>query len=151
GFGGTRGLGWLVDDAGNDKYLAVTTPIARDPQNAPYDQEGSNFSGAQGFGWGLRAFDGTGRAIAYLSGGLGALLDLGGDDTYECAVMCQGWGYFYGAGLLWDRAGSDSYTTWHKYGIGGATHQAIGIFVDGAGADHYEYTAGGIPTNGGSE
>lgn len=151
GFGGTRGIGWLVDDAGDDRYLAVTTPLKGDPSNNPYDREGSNFSGAQGFGWGLRVWDNTGKAVAYLSGGLGALFDLAGNDNYECAVMCQAWGYFYGAGLLWDKAGNDSYKTWHKYGIGGATHQAIGVFIDEKGADTYEYTAGGIPTNGGSE
>jgi hypothetical protein len=151
GFGGPRGVGWLVDDGGNDKYTALTTLIPSDPANVPYDSEGSNFSGAQGFGWGLRVWDSTGARVAYLSGGFGALLDLGGNDTYLCAVMCQGWGYFFGTGLLYDKSGDDSYTTWHKYGIGGATHQAIGVFFDAKGADHYEFTAGGIDTNGGSE
>lgn len=145
GFGGPHGIGWLVDDGGNDSYLAITTPIP-DPSNAPYDQEGSNFSGAQGFGWGLRIAGGT-----LLSGGMGALFDLAGDDTYECAVMCQAWGYFFGTGLLYDKSGNDSYVVWHKYGLGGATHQAIGVFIDAQGADKYEYAAGGIATNGGSE
>jgi hypothetical protein len=103
-------------------------------------------------GIGLRAFNPTtGQRLAYLSGGLGGLFDLGGDDQYECAVMCQGWGYFFGTGLFYDRSGNDSYRLWHKYGIGGATHQAIGVFIDAQGADTYEYVAGGIPTNGGSE
>lgn len=154
GFGGTRGIGWLVDDAGDDRYLAITEPLPlrSDPLNNPYDAEGSNFSGAQGFGFGLRVFNpATGRGLVSLSGGLGALFDLAGADRYECAVMCQGWGYFFGAGLLYDRSGDDTYRLWHKYGIGGATHQAIGVFLDGQGADTYDYVAGGIPTNGGSE
>jgi hypothetical protein len=151
GFGGTRGLGWLVDDGGNDTYRAETELINFDPNNAPYNKEGSNFSGAQGFGWGLRVWDSNGAGVAYLSGGMGGLFDLGGNDTYVCAVMCQAWGYFFGTGLLYDKSGDDSYSVWHKYGIGGATHQAIGVFIDASGADHYEYTAGGIDTNGGSE
>ena len=151
GFGATRGIGWLVDDAGDDSYTALTTLIPNDPSNSPYDQEGSNFSGAQGFGWGLRVWDSSGNAVAYLSGGMGGLFDLAGNDKYVCAVMCQAWGYFFGTGLLYDKSGNDSYTVWHKYGIGGATHQAIGVFIDMQGTDAYEYAAGGIPTNGGSE
>jgi hypothetical protein len=151
GFAGPRGIGWLVDDGGDDSYVAVTTLVPNDPMNAPYDQEGSNFSGAQGFGFGVRVWDTNGNPVAYLSGGLGALFDLGGNDTYVGAVMCQAWGYFFGTGLLYDASGDDSYTIWHKYGMGGATHQAIGVFIDAQGADHYEYMAGGIATNGGSE
>lgn len=151
GYGGPRGIGWLVDDGGDDTYTAWTTLIDNDPNNAPYDQEGSNFSGAQGFGFGLRVWDSNGNGVAYLSGGMGALFDLAGNDTYTCATMCQAWGYFFGTGLLWDASGNDHYTTWHKYGIGGATHQAIGVFVDASGSDAYEYSAGGIATNGGCE
>jgi hypothetical protein len=82
---------------------------------------------------------------------MGALFDLAGDDKYECAVMCQAWGYFFGTGILYDKSGNDSYALWHKYGLGGATHQAIGVFLDAQGADKYEYVSGGIATNGGSE
>ncbi len=151
GFGGPRGIGWLVDDAGDDHYTALTTLIPNDQANAPYDQEGSNFSGAQGFGWGLRVWDSNGNPVAYLSGGLGGLFDFAGNDTYVCAVMCQAWGYFYGTGLFYDQSGNDAYTVWHKYGLGGATHQAAAVFIDAQGADHYEYASGGIATNGGSE
>jgi hypothetical protein len=65
--------------------------------------------------------------------------------------MCQGWGYFFGTGILYDKSGNDSYTVWHKYGMGGANHLAVGLLLDEQGADTYEYAAGGITTNGGAE
>ena len=67
--GGTRGIGYLVDDGGNDDYLAIENPIISD-----WAGEGTNWSGSQGFGFGTRLLP----SGPYLSGGLGALFDLGG-------------------------------------------------------------------------
>lgn len=134
GFGGTRGMGWLVDDGGNDSYLAVEDPIVEN-----WAGEGTNFSGSQGFGFGSRILPNG----PYLSGGLGALMDFGGDDRYHCAVMCQGFGYFFGTGLFYDKAGTDQHVVSHKYGIGAATHQSVGLFIDDAGADTYSYLGHG--------
>jgi len=139
GFGGTRGIGFLVDDGGNDEYLAIEDPIISD-----WAGEGTNWSGSMGFGFGTRL-----STAPYLSGGLGALFDLGGDDKYQCAVMCQGFGYFFGAGVFWDESGNDDHIVTHKYGIGGATHQSIGVFMDGQGADKYTYLGHG--STGGGE
>jgi len=125
GYAGPRGMGWLMDDGGGDSYLAIKTPLVYNWAN-----EGHNFTGGQGFGFGY-------RGGPYLSGGLGALLDLGGDDTYQCSVMCQGFGYFFGTGLMYDASGKDSYEITHKYGLGSATHQSVGLFIDGGGADKY--------------
>ena len=128
GYGGPRGIGWLVDDGGDDSYLARKDPIVFD-----WAGEGTNFSGSQGFAFGF-------RGGPYLSGGLGALFDLGGDDRYQCAVMCQGFGYFFGTGLFYDQQGNDEYILTHKYGIGAATHQSVGLFIDGGGEDSYTNT-----------
>ena len=136
GYGGSRGIGWLVDDAGDDDYLAIETPIV-----ANWANEGTNWSGAQGFGFGNRLLPGG----PYVSGGLGGLLDLGGNDTYKCAVMCQGFGYFFGTGLLYDKRGDDKHIVSHKYGMGGATHQSVGIFLDEGGADSYTYRGARLP------
>jgi len=125
GYGGPRGMGWLVDDGGNDTYLAIEDPIIFD-----WAGEGTNFSGSQGFAFGF-------RLGPYWSGGLGALFDLGGDDSYQCAVMCMGFGYFFGTGLFYDKEGDDSYVNTHKYTMGAATHQSVGLFFDGQGADSY--------------
>jgi hypothetical protein len=125
GYGGPRGIGWIVDQAGDDQYLAIEEPIIFD-----WAGEGTNFSGAQGFAFGW-------RAGPYWSGGLGGLFDLAGNDSYQCAVMCLGFGYFFGTGLFFDRTGDDSYVNTHKYTLGSATHQSVGLFVDGQGADTY--------------
>ncbi len=138
GYGGTRGIGWLVDDGGNDAYLAIEDPIVFE-----WAGEGTNWSGSQGFGFGTRIFASMNSPAVYLSGGLGGLFDLGGDDRFKCAVMCQGFGYFFGTGILYDKAGRDEYVVSHKYGIGGATHQSVGVFLDYGGADTYTYLGHG--------
>lgn len=143
GFGGTRGIGWLVDDGGDDDYLAIEDPIIDN-----WAGEGTNWSGSQGFGFGTRIFPQGSTPGTYLSGGLGGLFDLGGDDHFKCAVMCEGFGYFFGAGLFYDKAGDDDYVVSHKYGMGGATHQSIGLFLDYGGADTHTYLGHG-PTGGG--
>ena len=128
GYGGPRGMGWLVDQNGNDQYLAIADPIIFD-----WAGEGTNFSGSQGFAFGW-------RGGPYWSGGLGGLFDLGGDDAYQCAVMCMGFGYFFGTGLFYDQQGDDTYVNTHKYTLGSATHQSVGLFIDGQGADTYTMT-----------
>ena len=42
--------------------------------------------------------------------GLGAILDLSGNDTYRLRAGGQGFGMAGGVGLLWDRGGNDRYT-----------------------------------------
>jgi len=131
GYGGPRGMGWLVDDGGDDSYLAISEPLIYD-----WAGEGSNWSGSQGFGYGVRdGFFTPGAPI--FSGGLGALFDLAGNDDYECAVMCQGFGYAFGMGLLYDPSGDDDHLVTHKYAMGAATHWAIGVLMDGQGRDTY--------------
>jgi len=131
GYGGPRGIGWLVDDGGDDTYLAIKDPLIYN-----WAGEGSNWSGSQGFGFGVRDGYFTEGAPIF-SGGLGGLFDLAGDDDYQCAVMCQGFGYAFGAGLFYDGGGDDDHLITHKYAIGAATHWAIGIYFDEGGADTY--------------
>lgn len=131
GYGGPRGIGWLVDEGGNDTYLAIAEPLVIN-----WAGEGSNWSGSQGFGFGVRdGFFTMGAPV--FSGGLGGLFDLAGDDDFQCAVMCQGFGYAFGTGIFYDAAGDDDHLTTHKYAMGAATHWAIGVLVDMDGADTY--------------
>jgi len=131
GYGGPRGIGWLVDAGGDDSYLAIAEPLIYD-----WAGEGSNWSGSQGFGYGVRdGYFTVGAPI--FSGGLGGLFDQAGDDDYQCAVMCQGFGYAFGAGLFFDGGGDDDHLITHKYAIGAATHWAIGIYLDEGGVDTY--------------
>ncbi len=131
GYGGPRGMGWLVDDGGDDAYLAIAEPLVVD-----WAGEGSNWSGSQGFGYGVRDGYFTPGAPVF-SGGLGALFDLEGNDDYQCAVMCQGFGYAFGTGLFYDPVGDDDHLVTHKYAMGAATHWAVGVFIDGQGSDTY--------------
>ncbi len=131
GYGGPRGMGFAVDEAGDDTWLAIAEPLVYD-----WAGEGSNWSGSQGFGYGVRdGFFYEGAPI--FSGGLGGLFDLAGDDHFQCAVMCQGFGYAFGTGLFYDPQGNDDHLVTHKYAFGSATHWAVGLLVDGDGDDTY--------------
>jgi len=93
GFGGPLGLGLLDDLAGQDHYsLGGLYPNSFKPDTPGYDGWG------QGVGSGL-------RQVA--NGGIGVLLDGGGDDLYEYDYMAQGGGYWFGVGLARDFRGND--------------------------------------------
>lgn len=136
GFAYARGVGVLYDRAGNDAYeLDVGDPALGGDPLYPSAQKptASNASAGQGFGFGRRA-DTTDRA--FMSGGLGILVDAAGDDRYRASVFAQGGGYWFGTGILADEGGSDQYDSiW--YGMGAAAHYSLGLLLDGAGDDHY--------------
>ena len=84
GFGGPLGFGLLDDLAGNDHYsLGGLYPNSFKPETPGYEGWG------QGVGAGL-------RQVA--NGGIGVLLDGGGDDLYEYDYMAHGGGYWFGVG-----------------------------------------------------
>jgi hypothetical protein len=125
GFGGTQGVGLLLDEAGNDLYSA----------GGKYPcgwLSGHNFSLSQGFGYGMRPFAG---------GGVGILCDLHGNDHYVADVYGQGASYWYSVGLLLDAEGNDQYEA-HQYCQGAGIHLSSGALVDWAGND--TFTAGHI-------
>ncbi len=135
GFGFTRGVGALVDLAGDDQYLADTgepdaggDPLYYTPQLPGV----GNSSMCQGAGFGLNDFNGRG-----MSGGLGILRDLAGNDIYQGSVFAQATGYYLGFGVLIDEAGDDQYDAlW--YTQGSAAHYAMSFFYDGSGNDLYQ-------------
>ncbi len=110
GAAGPFGLGALVDSDGHDTYLA------RDPRGR-----------AQGFGTGA----GPG-----LAGGLGMLIEMGGNERYDATERSQGAGCLGGMGLLWDMFGEDRYVA-DRWSQGAATHGAIGVLWDFIGDDRY--------------
>jgi len=130
GFGYVKGAGLLLDCSGNDKYLAEDKDI-RFPSSQTKEH---NTSLCQGTALGKRADFTDGHS---LPGGVGALVDLEGNDSYSAGVFCQGCGYWYGVGLLLDGKGDDRYHgVW--YAQGSAAHFAIGILRDKEGDDVYE-------------
>ncbi|MBN1866364.1 hypothetical protein JW916_03635 [Candidatus Sumerlaeota bacterium] len=135
GFGLTKGCGYLLDlgDEG-DTYLLRNDSIRFPSAQAP---ETHNSSLGQGFGLGRRADMTDGHSWA---GGYGLLMDEGGDDTYDAAVMAQGSGYWYGLGFLLDRSGDDTYRA-HWYCQGTGCHLGIGALIDRSGNDRYVCTA----------
>jgi hypothetical protein len=152
GFGYVRGVGALYDAAGNDKYLSDTgipslggDPIYFSPQ-APCDSKSApcgNSSMTQGMGFGRRAA-GTNGDLAFMSGGLGVLRDLAGNDTYVTSIFGQASGYWFGTGILSDGAGNDSYDGWW-YTQGSDAHAALCVFEDDAGDDVYDLANPDIP------
>jgi hypothetical protein len=122
GVGGPRGLGLLLDADGADRYQADGPSFA-----SAYGTPAVHRGQSQGFGYGVRG---------YAAGGVGALLDLGGDDRYVAGEFSQAGGYYFGLGVLHDRAGNDLYHG-NRYGQAFAAHQAAGILVDEAGDDQY--------------
>lgn len=121
GFAAFQGVGLLVDDAGNDRFLAGNREV-------DWDRNSGRFlSLSQGFSIGIRGFAG---------GGVAALIDRGGNDTYAADVYGQGSAYWYSAGFLLDTGGNDNYTL-YQYGQGSGIHLALGLLADLAGNDRY--------------
>lgn len=124
GTGGPRGLGLLLDEAGNDLYRANALP---EGHPAIFWGRSQGF-GSTDFSTAFGAFD---------AGGIGILCDLDGHDRYEVGRFGQGMGFFYGLGLLYDRRGRDLY-----YGgpnsQGTSGHGGVGILADDAGDDTYQ-------------
>lgn len=130
GFGGPLGTGLLIDTGdGNDQYLAQETRI-----DFPSEVDRKhNVSFTQGAAFGVRA-DGTdGFGLA---GGFGALVDEGGDNTFQSGFFAQGIAYWYGVGFLSTGEGKDTFSA-GKYAQGAATHFGVGILYDRGGNDTY--------------
>ncbi len=132
GYGYVKGCGLLLDDIGNDTYVANDSDIV-----FPASQtKEHNSSLAQGVGFGKRADYVDGHSLA---GGVGLLIDGSGDDVYKCGLFGQGCAYWYGVGILNDEAGNDYYhAVWYAQGSG--AHFAVGVLRDGGGNDRYVST-----------
>ncbi len=139
GYGGVGGgVGVLADYAGDDVYY-VEPEVARVPEEYQYRNYGGNaqpntmVSFAQGVAAGRRADGSDGHAWP---GGLGAIIDVHGDDRYEAGAFAQGYGYWYGIGLVYDGAGNDTYRSVY-YSLASGAHYAVSAVVDESGDDTY--------------
>jgi len=156
---GTRGLdifgsaAIIIDPGGNDLYIGrhgagtlgmetfgVVLDMAGDDH---YDSRGEIFSQASGiFGVGAMV-DLEGNDIYSCSHygqgaglfGSGLLIDLDGDDIYSGGVFVQGCGNF-GMGILIDECGEDGYRSW-AYAQGFAGPKGIGFIFEADGSDQY--------------
>jgi hypothetical protein len=144
----TFGLGLLIDENGRDQYNAAFCSQgfgATGGIGALYDIDGVDLYSAggkykdflrykdhylsmsQGFGYGIRPT---------LSGGIGALIDFRGNDTYLSDIFGQGASYWWSLGVLYDSTGNDIYTS-YQYAQGAATHMTLGMLLDESGDDAY--------------
>jgi len=132
GMGGPGGIGILADRKGDDTYYAEAD--ASKAGRADYHSDGEvAANNAQGVGSGRRGDGSDGHSWA---GGLGALLDVEGDDHYTAGNFSQGLGYWYGTGLLWDGGGNDHYGSVY-FTQGSGAHFAIGALIDEGGDDSH--------------
>lgn len=130
GFGGVAGVGVLGDRTGDDEYVAVTDPQVTG-RPSYHTERKIAVSNAQGCAMGRRGDGADGHSWA---GGIGALLDLEGKDTYRAGNWAQGCGYWFGTGLLWDGAGNDVYRA-NGWASASGAHFCIGAAIDEAGDD----------------
>lgn len=143
GFGGPVGAGVVLDAKGDDRYQCGNAiPSGYNASDAPNAKPGdANFQwDAFGLGMGLgrRVWPPTDEGVSFaLAGGLGAVIDLAGDDAYTSSNFSQGCGYFFGAGLLLDYRGSDTYAA-ARYGHACGAHYGFGLAIDYAGRDRYK-------------
>ncbi len=128
------GVGLIDDLSGNDQYIA-----GEFSQAGGYyfglglirDHNGHDLYHANRYGQGFAAHQAA-----------GILIDDAGDDTYwSMTAASQSGVWDESVTLLLDKAGNDSYRC-DGLGIGAASMQAIGIFIDLAGDDRYSANNG---------
>jgi len=144
GFGGPLGVGVLADLAGADHYYAG----GKWPD--PYDDTPGYDGWSQGVGAGPRRIG---------NGGVGMLLDGGGDDIYECDYFSHGGGYWFAVGIARDFGGNDERVgatrlayggsertekRFLRWGVGFQAHYGVGFLIDDEGNDSYGGTIVGL-------
>jgi len=125
--GVTGGMGILMDEEGNDTYIA------------DYFAQGASYY------YGLGILDDRNGNDRYISGryaqgagihsSVGVLMDRRGNDLYSASIgVAQGMGHDFGVGYFEDDEGKDQY--WGGILVqGAATNGSMGIFIDLEGND----------------
>ena len=131
GVGQPKGAGILSDTGnGNDSYIANDTQL--DFPSFQTKEHNSNMVQGAGCGWRSDYIDAHSFA-----GGLGLLVDDGGDNEFSCGLFGQGTGFWHGVGMLCSGKGNDRYSgVWYTQGSG--VHFAVGALYDEGGNDTYE-------------
>ena len=140
GFGGPIGFGMLDDVDGDDHYYAGGLYLDSYEETPGYE------GWSQGIGAGLRQVS---------NGGIGVILDGGGDDVYEYDYLSHGGGYWLGLGFARDFGGNDqrlgatrkafnggsrSERRFQRFSNGFGCHYALGFCFDDQGNDTYNGT-----------
>jgi len=144
GVGNALGFGLLDDLDGADHYYAG----GKYPNS--YLKDDNPTPGYEGWGQGM---GGGLRQVA--NGGIGVILDGGGDDVYEFDYLSHGGGYWCGVGFARDFGGNDrrlgatakaydggprTQRSYQRFGMGFGCHYSLGFLFDDAGNDTYNGT-----------
>lgn len=137
GFGGVGGgVGVLADYEGDDSYVGEPSPEVYDLSD--YHSEFKiNGNGVQGVGFGRRGDITDGHSWA---GGLGAIIDISGDDFYLSGNWSLGCAYWFSTGIAYDGSGDDIYKSCY-FTQGSGAHFCNGILIDEGGNDKHELYA----------
>jgi len=130
-FGYIKGVGIIRDVSGNDLFASGGSDIDFREESPGAERY---VCMSQGFGFGAR------RDMVdniSLSGGIGILVDIEGNDLYSGDYFAQGSSYWYAIGILNDRGGNDLYYA-RRYSQGTGTHVSVGYMIDDAGDDFYQ-------------
>ena len=140
GMGAPLGFGLLDNVKGNNHYYCGGMW-----RNSYYPETPGYEGWGQGVGAGL-------RQVA--DGGIGVILDGGGENTYEFDYLAHGGGYWCGLGFARDFGGNTkrlitraaydgsprAYQSFQRFGCGWGCHYAMGFCFDDSGDDVYEGT-----------
>jgi hypothetical protein len=140
GFGAPLGFGVLEDTDGKDYYYTGGLYLDSYEETPGYE------------GWG----QGVGAGIRQVGcGGLGTILDGGGDDVYEFDYISHGGGYWLGMGFARDFGGNDkrlgatrqnfqggqrTERSFQRFSNGFGCHYTLGFCFDDQGDDSYNGT-----------
>lgn len=127
GLGLPIGVGLLVDGDGADRSEIGATEVG---DGGPR----GTVALSAGFGVGVGL---TGK----LDGGIGVVVDGGGDDLWTAKGLTLGSAVRGGVGVFVERAGRDSYEA-GTGAVGSAYEHGLGVFFDAAGDDNHTVTAG---------
>ncbi len=132
GCGTFTGVGSVIEINGNDEYILekYSKVFNRGDYHSKYE---INYNCGQGYGGGERRDGGDGHS---LSGGIGVLLDIKGNDKYEGGNWVQGVGYWQGIGIIADGEGNDVYKAVY-FSQASSAHFSCGIMYDRQGDDKY--------------
>ncbi|MHC4176250.1 MAG: hypothetical protein ACYSWU_02020, partial [Planctomycetota bacterium] len=169
------GVGILIDRAGNDRYHAAMWAqgcggpwgfaVLDDVDGKDHYYGGGLYPNSYlreenptpGYeGW----VQGVGAGIRQVSdGGIGVILDGGGNDVYEYDYLSHGGGYWCGTGFARDFGGNDqrlgatrkafqggarTQRRFQRFGAGYGCHYALGFLFDDAGNDTYNASIMGV-------
>lgn len=131
GVGG--GVGVLVDYAGDDFYKGEPDPevFSRPDYHSKYK---INLNNVQGYGGGRRGDGSDGHSWA---GGLGAIIDISGNDHYLSGNWSLGCSYWFATGIAYDGSGNDRYESCY-FTQGSGAHFCNAILIDEGGDDNHE-------------